>query len=115
MKVTCESYKLIDVEVPWVFIPLAPDDALRVHLWIKRWYSSPEEDKALAMDCEKAIKTTFDTLGLQYNTEALGDVKMENLRLYCGSDGISLPETAFAVVPLGVKRIKNPLRPLQDE
>jgi hypothetical protein len=109
------NYKLIDVDVPWVFIPLAHDDAMGIHLWQKRWYSSPEDDEALAADCEKAIKTAFDTLGLQYNTEAFGDVKMENLRLYGGSDGISLPETAFVIVPPGIKKIKNPLRPLQEE
>jgi hypothetical protein len=37
------------------------------------------------------------------------------LRLYGGSDGISLPETAFVIVPPGIKKIKNPLRPLQEE
>lgn len=109
------NYKSIDVAVPWVFIPLAHDDALRVHLWQKRWHSSPEDDEALALDCEKAIKAAFDKLGLQYNTKAFGDVKMENLRLYGGSDGISLPETAFVVVPQSIKRIKNPLRPLHED
>lgn len=91
------------------------DDAEGIYFWLKSWSSSLEEDKALALDCEKSIKTAFDKLGLEYNTEVLGDVKMESLRLYHGSDGISLPETAFVVVPLGGKIIKNPLRRLQDE
>lgn len=115
MNIPKKPYKLIDVDVPWVFIPLEHEDALGIYFWLKRWSSSLEEDKALALDCEKSIKVAFDKLGLEYNTESLGDVKMESLRLYHGSDGISLPETAFAVVPLGVKRIKNPLRRLQDE
>jgi len=110
-----DSYQLIDVNVPWVFIPLSRNEALGIHLWIKRLCPSPETDKALASACEKAIETAFGKLRLKYNIEAFGAVKMDNLRLYSGTDGIAMPETCFVDVPLDVKRIKNPLRSLQDE
>jgi hypothetical protein len=108
-----KTYKLIDTNVPWIFIPLDYDNALRIHLWIKRWGVTDEADKELAADCEKAITAAFDTLGLKYNTEAFGEAKMNNLRLYSGDDGILMPETCFIDPPPDIKRITNPLRPLQ--
>lgn len=72
-------------------------------------------DEKLASDCENSIKTAFEKLGLEYNTEAFGDVTMKNLRLFAGSDGIALPETCFIAPPPEVKRIENPIKPLQAQ
>ncbi len=108
-----KSYQLIDVNVSWIFIPLNHDDALRICLWIRRQYSSPEADKALAVDCETAIQIALDKLGFEYNTDAFGDVTMENLRLFAGTDGVAMPETCFVTVPANAKRIENPIKPLQ--
>jgi len=112
MQLTKKSYQLIDVDGPWLFISMPHDEALRIHLWIKRMYPSAEENNTLAIECEKAIKTAFDTQGLQYDTEKFGDVKMENLRLAFEGDGISMPEAAFIVAPACIKRVKNPLASL---
>jgi hypothetical protein len=113
--VTNKNYELIDTDVPWVFIPLGYDDTLRVHLWIKRWPTTEEADKTLAADCEEAITAAFEKLGLKYNTDAFGEVKMDKLRLYSGTDGIALPETCFVNAAKDIKRIQSPLRPLQKD
>lgn len=105
MKVTNASCELIDVDVPSVFIPLSDDDATKVFLWIKRWYILPEDDKANAIDCEKAIKTAFETLGLVFNTKVYGEVEMDNLRVTHVVGGISLPEIVFSFVPQGIQRM----------
>lgn len=100
--------KIIDTDLPWVFIPLSHDDAMRVHLWIKRWPTTEEDDKELAAACEKAITDAFEVLGLKYNTDAFGEVKMNNLRLSSGSDGVAMSETCFANAAKNIKRIQNP-------
>ncbi|QIL80321.1 hypothetical protein G7047_10700 [Diaphorobacter sp. HDW4A] len=110
-----ESYQAIDVNVPWIFIPLGHDDALGICLWIRRHYPSPEADGALASDCETAIKAAFEKLGLEYNTDAFGDITMKDLRLFAGTDGIAVPETCFIDPPAEVKRIDNPIKPLQTQ
>ena len=110
-----KTYELIDTDVPWVFIPLGHDDAMRVHLWIKRWPTTEGADKALAADCEKAITDAFEVLGLEYNADAFGEIKMNNLRLYSGSDGVAMPETSYGNAANNIKRIQNPLRPLQQD
>lgn len=106
--------ELIDNAIPWIFVPLAHEDTLRIHLWIKRWYAEEEADKALAADCEKAIRTAFDSLALKYNTSKFGEVKMNSLRIYLGTDGIAMPETCFLDIAPNIKRIHSPLRPLQS-
>lgn len=110
-----KTYELIDTDVPWVFVPLSHDDAMRVHLWIKRLLTTEGDDKALAADCEKAITGAFEVLSLKYNTDAFGEIKMNNLRLYSGSDGVAMPETCFVNAAKDIKRIQNPLRPLQQD
>lgn len=107
-----KSHQAIDVNSPWIFIPLSHNDARGICLWIRRHYPSLEADGALASDCETAIKAAFEKLGLKYNTDAFGDANMKNLRLFAGTDGIAVPETCFISPPAEVKRIDNPIKPL---
>lgn len=110
------SCQAINANVPWIFIPLPQDEAIGICLWIRRHFPSAEADEKLAYDCENSIKTAFEKLGLEYNTKAFGDVTMKNLRLFfAGSDGIALPETCFIAPPPEVKRIENPIKPLQAQ
>lgn len=104
---TPESNTPAHINEPRVLIPLAPDDMLNIDVWMKRWSSSMTRDEALAIECEKGIKTAFETLGLQYNTEAFGEVKMENLQFQfkCEREGISFSEACFAFIPADAKKI----------
>lgn len=109
-----ENRMSVGINTTWIFVPLGRDDALRIYYWIKRRPLTEEADKELAAECEQAIASAFDQLGLIYNTHVFGETKMENLRLFASSDGISLPETCFIDVSDNIKRIQNPLRPLQE-
>ncbi|MGX9718304.1 hypothetical protein ACWYXJ_29175 [Janthinobacterium lividum] len=104
---TPESITPAHVDEPRVLIPLAPDDIVNIDIWMKRFPSSMTRDEALATECEKAIKTAFETLGLQYSTEAFGEVKMENLQFQfeCEREGISFSEACFAFIPADAKKI----------
>jgi hypothetical protein len=106
------TWKDINDNTPWIFIPLGRDDAKKIYFWIKRLPSTKEADEALAKECEDAISKAFNDLNVRYNTEKYGSVKMENLRLFSGGDGIAIPETCFIDPNDELKRIANPLRPL---
>lgn len=93
------------VKEPKVFIPLAPDDIVNVDVWGKRWPLSKKREEMLAVECESAIKTAFDTLGLLYDTKVFGDVKMVNLQYTSERGGISFSEKFFAFIPAGVRKI----------
>lgn len=109
------SWQNISDEVPWVFIPWSNDNATKVYFWIKRLASSKEVDEALAKECEEAIGKAFSDLKLRYDTDKYGSLKMANLRLFSGSDGVAMPETCFIEPSDKLKRITKPLlRPIID-
>ncbi|MBY7786544.1 hypothetical protein KW410_10230 [Vibrio fluvialis] len=105
-------WETVDIDVPWIFIPLHHDDARKIYFWIKRWGYPKDKDELLATECEGAIRAAFEKLELQFDTETLGEIKMENMRLYSGSDGIAIPESCFINPSTNLTRLDNPLKPL---
>jgi hypothetical protein len=95
----------------WIFIPLDKDFVIKIYFWIKHIHLNQKDDENLASECEKYISKEFYKNGLEYNTDKYGEIKMECLRIFLGSDGLAIPEQLFLKKPSAdIVRIKSPLR-----
>lgn len=104
------NHKNIDENAPWIFIPMNQDDFYCIYAWIKKFEANESEDKLLAEQCESIIKSKMEYFGLVYDCEKYGEVKMENLCIYHGSDGFLIPEACFINPGSELKRVQNPLK-----
>lgn len=103
--------KTVNIDVPWVFIPLHHDDARKIYCWVKRWGYPIDKDELVAKECEEVIRATFEKLELQFDTETLGEIKMEKMQFHSWDNGIAIPESCFINPSTKLTRIDNPLKP----
>jgi hypothetical protein len=102
-------------EIPWVFIPLSNEHVTFISAWMHRLANSKSDDKQISEKCESIIKEAFQNNDLIYQTEIYGGIKMPEVRLLLGSDGICVPEQCFLNPPKNLVRIEEPLRPFVKE
>jgi hypothetical protein len=86
-----------------------------IRAWIRRLANNKNDDKQIAEKCESIIKAAFQNNDLIYQVEIYGDIKMSEIRLLLGSDGICVPEQCFLNPPKNLVRIEEPLRPFVRE
>lgn len=102
-------------EIPWVFVPLNNEQVTFIRAWIHRLANNKSDDQQITEKCESIVKEAFQNNNLVYQVETYGDIKMSEIRLLLGSDGICVPEQCFLNPPKNLIRIKEPLRPFVKE
>jgi hypothetical protein len=104
-----ETWEKIEIDGNWIFIQI--NNTFIFTAWIRRL---AKNDNELAEICEKKINEKFQKLGLQYDIEKYGKIKMKNIRLQVGSDGICIPEICFINPSENILRIENPFSSLSS-
>lgn len=98
-------------DIPWIFIPLSADAVLTIWAWIRRLATNKNDDADVTKKCEEIIFNAFLTHKLTYNCDKFGEIRMSELRLLLGSDGICVPEHCFVDPPVTLKRVQESLHP----
>lgn len=100
----------VEEEDSWVLIPMTSENVIEFYRWIGRFSQTNDDDKNIANKCETLLIDTFEKHGLNYNEDRYGEIKMDNIRLFLGSNGVALPVKCFKTMKDSCKRIKNPLQ-----
>lgn len=101
----------VAANISWIFIPLSLDAVFEIRAWVHRLAVNKSDDETLAKNCAKIIEDAFLAHALSYDCEKYGKVRMNELRLLLGSDGICVPEHCFVAPPETLRRVQEPLRP----